>query len=81
MGGDVTLSAFGVGISAELPAVMTALDAGIINPDIFLLENSGGMIASDADYQFNADVLNQFNAYAKGKNMPDCRPGKYLSLS
>ncbi|MDV0614958.1 hypothetical protein RZP29_31520, partial [Klebsiella quasipneumoniae subsp. similipneumoniae] len=41
MGGDVTLSAFGVGISAELPAVMTALDAGIINPDIFLLENSG----------------------------------------
>ncbi|HBZ7790745.1 TPA: hypothetical protein MM148_005548, partial [Klebsiella variicola subsp. variicola] len=76
MGGDVTLSAFGVGISAELPAVMTALDAGIINPDIFLLENSGGMIASDADYQFNADVLNQFNAYAKGKKYARLPTGK-----
>ncbi|ENL1648115.1 TPA: hypothetical protein ACQJWR_002202 [Raoultella ornithinolytica] len=76
MGGDVTLSAFGVGISTELPAVMTALDAGIINPDIFLLENSGGMIASDADYQFNADVLNQFNAYAKGKKYARLPTGK-----
>ena len=76
MGGDVTLSAFGVGISTELPAVMTALDAGIINPDIFLLENSGGMISSDADYQFNADVLNQFNAYAKGKKYARLPTGK-----
>lgn len=80
MGGDVTLSAFGVGISTELPAVMTALDAGIINPDIFLLENSGGMIVSDADYQFNADVLNQFNAYAKGKKYARLPTGKvYIS--
>ncbi|HDU4830467.1 TPA: hypothetical protein RFU00_000333 [Klebsiella pneumoniae subsp. ozaenae] len=76
MGGDVTLSAFGVGISTELPAVMTALDAGIINPDIFLLENSGDMIVSDADYQFNADVLNQFNAYAKGKKYARLPTGK-----
>ncbi|MEH5994207.1 hypothetical protein [Klebsiella variicola] len=76
MGAAVTLSAFGVGISTELPAVMTALVAGIINPDIFLLENSGGMIASDADYQFNADVLNQFNAYAKGKKYARLPTGK-----
>jgi hypothetical protein len=38
-------------------------------------------VGISTDYQFNADVLNQFNAYAKGKNTLACRLERSTSLS